>query len=259
MKKNEIDWYRQKINKIDEKIVKLLNQRLHLAKAIGNIKHNLGLPVFDPVRENEVYKKINSLNSIFPQELLDEVYSNIMAAARAIERKLKIIYLGPAGSFTHIAAKKKFKDAELLEANSIVTVFTEVEKNIGDYGIVPIENSNNGVVTNTLDKLLTTSLNIVGEILSKVSHNLISKEKKIENVRIIYSHPQVFGQCENWISANFKNNIQLVPVESTALAAELAAKNKNVAAIASELAAEIYKLNTLAKNIEDYKNNTTRF
>ncbi|HPG29416.1 MAG TPA: prephenate dehydratase [bacterium] len=251
--------YREKINAIDYKIVSLLNQRLSLAKKIGDIKKKFDLPVFDPVRENEIISRIKKINSGFPDNYLENIYSDIMAASRLFERKLKIIYLGPEGSFTHIAAKNKFPESDLIYANSISSVFTEVEKNNGDYGIAPIENSNNGIVTYTLDKLLTTSLNITGEIMLKVSHYLISKETKINRITTVYSHPQSFGQCENWMLNHLQKDIKLIPVDSNSLAAEIAAQKKGCAAISSELSAKIYNLNILAEKIEDYKNNMTRF
>ncbi len=259
LKKNNIQNYRKKINAVDEKIIRLLNDRLDLALKIGKLKKDLNLQVYDASREAEVYKKIFALNNNFPQEFLKKIYSEIMAASRLVERQLRIVYLGPAGSFTHIAAKTKFPEAELISASNIPIVFTEVEKNAGDYGIVPVENSNNGVITYTFDRLLTTSLKITGETLIRISHNLLSSEKKIEDVKIIYSHSQSFGQCENWISANLGGDIKLMPVDSNSRAAELAASEKNSAAIASLLAGEIYNLNVLAKNIEDFENNTTRF
>ncbi|MBP7652348.1 prephenate dehydratase [Candidatus Dependentiae bacterium] len=261
LKNNKLDIseLRKNINVIDKKIISLLDQRLSYAEKIGKIKKKLNLPVFDPARENEILNSIKSLNKGFPEVFLENIYSNVMAASRLIERKLKIIYLGPEGSFTHIAAKTKFPESDLIYANSISSVFTEVEKNNGDYGIAPIENSNNGVVTYTLDKLLTTSLTISGELMIKVSHFLISKESSLKKIDTVYSHPQSFGQCENWIINNLKKDIKLIPVESNSLAAEIVSEKKNCAAISSSLSAKIYKLNILAEQIEDYKNNMTRF
>ena len=254
-----IELLRADINSLDKRILSLLNDRLNVARQIGAIKKQQNIPVYDPARESIVIENIKLNNADFPVEFLEKIYADIMAASRLIERKLKIVYLGPQGSFTHIAAKNKFPESDLISAASISSVFAEVEKNAGDYGIVPIENSNNGAVTYTLDKLLTTSLNIIGEISSKISQNLISREKSLDKIREVYSHPQSFGQCENWITNKFGANIKLIPVDSNSYAAELVAKRRYSAAISSALSAEIYKLNILAENIEDYKNNMTRF
>ena len=258
-KKKSIDDLRKKINILDGEIVKLLNERLEYAIGIGKIKKEKKLPFYDASRETEVIEKIKKLNKNFPEVFLKKIYTDIMAASRLAERRLRVIFLGPEGSFTHIAAKEKFPEAELISAPTIPAVFTEVEKNNGDFGVAPVENSNNGIVTHTLDKLLTTSLTITGEKLLKISHNLLSKEKNLKNISTIYSHSQSFGQCENWLSKNFGSKIKLIPLESNSRAAEIAAKTKNAAAIGSILAAEIYGLNILSENIEDFENNTTRF
>ena len=240
--------------------MQLLNYRLEFAMEIGEIKKEKYLAVFDAGREAEVIRKVTELNKKkFPENYLKKIYYEIMAASRLAERRLRVIFLGPEGSFTHIAAKEKFPEAELISAPTIPTVFTEVEKKNGDFGVAPVENSNNGIVTHTLDKLLTTTLTISAEKLLKISHNLLSKEKNINKINTIYSHSQSFGQCENWISKNFGGKIKLVPVDSNSRAADIASKTKNAAAIGSALAAEIYGLSILSENIEDFENNTTRF
>jgi chorismate mutase/prephenate dehydratase len=255
----EIKNLRTKIDEIDEKLINLLENRILFAKKIGEIKKLNNIPVLDANREKLILKKIKNLKKIFPLEMLNNIFSNIMAGSRLIEQKLKIIYLGPKGSFTYKAAKTRFPEANHLMANSISAIFNEVENNKGDYGIVPIENSSNGVVTYTLDQFLTTSLHIVDEILIKISHCLVSNEKNINKIKNIYSHPQSFGQCENWISNTFNSKINLIPVESNSLATKISKNEKNSAAIYSSEAAELYNLNILKSDIQDFKNNTTRF
>jgi chorismate mutase/prephenate dehydratase len=172
---------------------------------------------------------------------------------------MKIAYLGPAATFAHIAAIKKFgKSLDYIECSSIADVFTEVERGRADYGVVPVENSTEGAVNHTLDMFIDSELKICSEMYLPIQHNLLSKHSKISAVKKIYSHEQVFAQCRKWLERNLPN-AKLTPCTSTTQAAMLAASGKGRAAIASKVAAEEYKLNILARSIEDSAHNITRF
>jgi chorismate mutase/prephenate dehydratase len=186
------------------------------------------------------------------------IYKEIISASRSLERTLTLSYLGPEATFTHLAALQKFgSSTEYLPARTISDVFTEVKKGRADYGIVPIENSTEGIVSHTLDMFMDTDLKISSEIMLEISHNLMSKGS-LEQTRKVYSHPQALGQCRRWLEANLPH-ADLLATSSTTQAAELAAKDPESAAIANELAAEIYGLNLIMRGIEDSPNNYTRF
>jgi len=251
---------RKKIDKIDSKVISLLNLRAELSKEIGKMKHKKGIDIYAPDRESEIYREIVRKNKgpLF-DDTLKAVYREIMSGTLSLEGPIKIAYLGPAATFTHLASLEKFgSSVNYIDCTTIGDVFREVEKGRADYGVVPIENSIEGMVSHTLDMFIDSDLKICSEILLNISHNIMSKARKISNVKKIYSNPQVFGQCRNWIEKNIPR-AELIEVSSTTRAAELVSKQKNSAAIGSLLAAEKYKLKILAKGIEDSKHNVTRF
>ena len=186
------------------------------------------------------------------------VYREIMSGSLALQNPLKIAYLGPEATFTHIAALKKFGHSlDYLECDSITDVFTEVERNRASYGVVPIENSTEGAVNHTLDMFVDSDLKICSEEYLPIQHNLVSRLKNVSSIKRIYSHQQVFAQCRNWLEKNMPL-ATLVPVASTTVAAGFTILGRNRAAIASNLAAERYDLNILARSIEDSPHNITR-
>ncbi len=250
---------RSKIDKIDSAILKSLNERANLSIDIGKIKSKSAKSAFSPARETDVYKKVIRANK---GPMLDEsikaVYREIMSGSLALQNPLKIAYLGPEATFTHIAALKKFGHSlDYLECDSITDVFTEVERNRASYGVVPIENSTEGAVNHTLDMFVDSNLKICSEEYLPIQHNLISKLKKMSSIKRIYSHQQVFAQCRNWLEKNIPQ-AKLVSETSTTIAAMYATLGRNRAAIASNLAAERYDLNILARSIEDSSHNITR-
>ncbi|MFY9269863.1 MAG: prephenate dehydratase, partial [Candidatus Manganitrophaceae bacterium] len=195
----------------------------------------------------------------FPNEGVRAVFREIMSASLALEQPLKVAYLGPQGTFTHMACLKQFgASAAAIPVNSIKDVFSEVERGRADYGVVPIENSTEGVVTHTLDLLAESQLKIAGEIVQEISHYLLSRSGALAAVKRIYSHPQPVAQCRGWL-AQYAPNIPVVEVYSTARAAEMCRDEPEAAAIASEVAARLYGLTVIQKRIEDNPNNTTRF
>ena len=182
-----------------------------------------------------------------------------MSGSLALQNPPKISYFGPEATFTHIAALKKFgKSLEYIKCDSIADVFTEVQRDRADYGVVPIENSTEGAVNYTLDMFIDSGLKICSEEYLPIRHTLMSRLKKISSIKKVYSHEQVLAQCRIWLETNLPR-AALVPVTSTTTAASLCTGRKMSAAIASELAAERYKLNVLARSIEDSLHNITRF
>ena len=258
MKGTKLEKLRKKIDEIDEKIVSLLNRRAKIALKISKEKKKVGGEIYSPYREKEILERIKRLENIFPEKSIENIYSEIISATRSIEKEIKITYLGPKGTFTEVAAIKKFgRSANYIPLHSIKDVFNEVEKGNADFGVVPIENSSEGSVTSTLDMFFDSNLKICGEVIIDVVHCLLSNSK-ISEIKKLYCHPLAFAQCEEWISKNLPN-VKIIEVGSTAKAAEIAAKEKNSAAIASELAAREYNLKILARNIQDEIVNKTRF
>lgn len=255
----KIDDLRKKIDGLDRRIVALINERASCAHEIGNIKRDAKREVYAPERERAVYEKVEGLSEgPLPPNSLRAIYREIMSAALALEKRLVIAYLGPEATFTHLAARNKFGGSVgYAPAASITDIFGEVERGAADYGVVPIENSNEGAVTHTLDMFVDSRAKICAEIYLDISHCLMAACAPAE-IRKIYSKSEVFGQCRAWIRGNCPS-VELVECPSTARAAERAAKEQGAAAIASELAAELYGLKIAARGIEDSGRNETRF
>jgi len=250
---------RKKINEIDSKIVSLLNKRAKACLEIGKLKNKKKASIYVPDRETEIYQRIvKSSKGPLPAKALMAVYREVMSGSLALEKAIKIAYLGPPATFTHIAALKKFGSQVKYEpVSGISDIFTEVERGRCDYGVVPIENSVEGAVNHTLDMFIDSDLKICSEIRLEISHNLLAKCKK-NQIKKIYSNPQVFGQCRLWLESNLPN-AELIEVSSTTKAAEEAVQQKNAAALASQLAAKCYGLKVIASSIEDSPHNVTRF
>ncbi|MDY6821420.1 MAG: prephenate dehydratase [Deferribacterota bacterium] len=258
--KVDINTLRGKIDELDTKILELINERANYAKKIGELKEDNNLPIFAPEREYEIYNKIKKLNNgPLEDRYLINIYREIISACRSAQNKLRVAYLGPPGTFTNLAAIKYFGlSAEFISIGSIEEVFEEVERGKATYGIIPIENSLEGVVTHAIDMFFDTKLKICSEIYIKVKHNLINKTGNIEDIKKIYSHPQAIAQCKKFLSSTV-NDIPIIEVESTAKAALIAAKDISAAAIASEAAVLLYDLKVVCPEIQDSLNNYTRF
>jgi chorismate mutase/prephenate dehydratase len=250
---------RNKIDSLDRKIIDLLNKRARLSKNIGLIKIKLNKSIYSPDREKEIISNIKKLNKgPLANESLNSIYREIMSSSFALEKPLTIAYLGPRASFTHLASLHKFGSSVSYNAcESITEVFLDVERDSSDYGVVPIENSIEGAVSHTLDMFMDSDLKICAEIIQDISHNLLGN-CGIEKIKRIYSNPQVFGQCRIWLQVNLPK-VELIEVSSTTKAAQIASKTKNSACIASVLAASVYGLRIIAKEIEDSPHNITRF
>lgn len=256
----EISKLRKKVDRIDGKILGLLNERAKLGLSIGRAKSKKGVSVYVPDREKEIYRRLSSINKgPLSGESLKAIYREIMSGSLSLEKPLKITYLGPPFTFTHLAALKKFgSSVEYVACNSITDIFVEVERNRADYGVVPIENSIEGAVNHTLDMLIDSPLKICSEISLEVSHNLLSKSSNLKRIKKTYSNPQVFGQCRLWLESNMPG-VELREVSSTTKAANIASNERSAAAIGSLMAARKYGLKVLAKSIEDVPHNITRF
>lgn len=256
----DISKLREKIDAIDSQILKLLNKRTKIAIEIADIKRALNLKFYSPERERIILNRITALNKgPFPNDALRFIFREILSAALSLEQPLKVAYLGPEGTFTHLAAIRQFgSSASYIPVESIKATFDAVESNKAEYGIVPIENSNEGVVTYTLDMFMDYDLKISAEIMLEISHNLVSKSGDKSRIKKIYSHPQAAAQCRMWLEKNMPG-ITVFEATSTSRAAEIASKDDDAGAISSELAAKLYDLNFVEKHIEDNKKNFTRF
>jgi len=254
-----LDELRKQIDELDSELVKLLNERARVVMEIGKLKNKAGKAVYAPDREKQVFKKIAAANEgPLPDRCLVAVWRELMSGSFFLERSLRIGYLGPGGSFSHTAAMLKFgQSAEYESLADIRSIFDEVSRGHCDLGIVPIENTTGGGVIETLDALIDSDVKVCNEVLMAIHHNLLAN-CSLEEVVKVYSKPEVFAQCRNWLSATCKE-VEKVPVASTAKAARIVSAEKNSAAIGSAVAAELYGLRIVCENIEDIANNVTRF
>ena len=254
--------YRKEIDRIDDEILRSLNERAGNVIEIGKLKiqSGAGAHLHTPAREAEVVERLLHQNrGPFPSDAIRPVYREIMSASLSLEGPQKVAYLGPRATFTHLACIQKFgESAQYVPVNSIKEVFDEVERGHANFGVVPIENSTEGVVNHTLDMFIDSNLKIYGEVLQEVSHHLLSRASRIEDVIKVYSHPHAIAQCRHWLETNLPR-VSMLEVPSTARAAELCVDDPSAAAIASELAGQLYGLKVLRSRIEDNVNNYTRF
>ena len=259
-RKESVDALRKKIDQIDEKVVALLNDRASLALKIGHSKRLNQEGIYAPSREQEVLHRVTHLSrGPLSPHAVRSVFREVIGACRSLESPLKVAYFGAEATYTHLAAREKFGSvATLLPTASISEVFQEVGQRRAAFGVVPIENSTEGVVGQTLDMLVESNLRICAEVFLDVHHNLLSRGGRPEDIEKIVSHPQALGQCRRWLAAHFPR-VEVEEVGSTAHAAMMAAEDGKLAAISSGLAREVYALQLVAENIEDQSNNITRF
>src|SRR6266436_1803594 len=251
--------HRKAIDHLDEQLVKLLNERTRHVLEIGSMKIKAGEEIYAPHRELAVLQRICKLNTgpITKQSLL-AIYREIMSSALALEKSMTIAYLGPEATFTHQAAIRRFGSSlHYSSQKTIADVFSEVSKNRADYGVVPIENSTEGVVTHTLDMFVDSDLKIVSQIVLRVQHCLLSRCRKPQ-IKKLFVHPQALAQCRAWVQNNLPR-VEIIETSSNARSAELAAKEKGAPAIAGQLASEKYGLAVLEYDIQDNAANATRF
>ncbi|MBI3072918.1 MAG: prephenate dehydratase [Deltaproteobacteria bacterium] len=257
---DELTKLRAEIDRIDEAIVRLLNERADVVMRVGEFKQQNRIAFYAPQREREVFDRISEANAgPFPSDALRAVYREIVSACLALEKPLRVAYLGPEATFTHLACKEHFGLSAVFAAQKgIPDVFEEVARERADFGVVPIENSTEGVVSHTLDTFVDSDLVITAEVLLAVSHHLLTKTGTLSSVRKVFSHPQALAQCRRWLDRNLPG-VPLIDVASTALAAELASRDLDSGAVAGELAAQLYDLRIVENRIEDSPQNFTRF
>ena len=259
---SQLDDLRQQIDKIDDQLARLISRRGRLAQGIGEEKSRQGkMKHFHvPQRERAILDRLKEQNKgPFPNSSIDSIFRELFSATLALEKPLKIAFLGPETTFSHQAAVRHFgHSCTFNPCGNIETVFSEVEMGNSDYGVVPVENSIEGVINLTLDCFVDSPLYICSETRLPIGLFLLSKTTDKKKIKKIYSHPQPFAQCRNWLSSNLPG-VEQVPASSTAQAAELTKQNKNTAAIAGQMAAEVYGLKIIDKNIQDRAENHTRF
>ncbi len=260
----DIENLRKEIDDIDDQIVDLLNERGNAVIKIGSIKKTLNINVSQPHREKEVIDRIKKKRTVFKNSSIEAIWKEVISASKVIQDRIaKIGYLGPIGTFTHQAALKNFPKAgsEFIPIKDLIEIFDNIEKGKIEYGVVPIENTLQGTVRETLDLLIDRNLVIYGEIELRIIQNLISlKGADINSIQTIFSHPQAFSQTRSWIKANLPN-VNLIDVSSTAEAIRRVRKlnDPTYAAIGTEFASNIYDLEVANPMIEDETTNFTRF
>lgn len=256
-----LDDIRKRIDSIDKELLALLNSRADLVHEVGLIKKTEDLQIYAPEREHALLQKLVKMSEgRLPEKSIRAIYREIMSAALSLEDDLKIAYLGPEGTWTHQAAIKKFgHSVDYTPLPNFAEVFDEVARRRATYGVVPIENSTEGAVSHTLDLFVDSPLRICAQILLRINNSLLSAIPR-EEIKTLYSHPQVFGQCKNWILRHFPH-ADLVEVSSTTKAAHLAREKAadGAAALGGKLAAELSELSVLEEAIQDRATNTTRF
>jgi chorismate mutase/prephenate dehydratase len=256
----DISELRAQIDSIDKQLVEMINERAQCAAEIGNLKNKGAKSIFAPEREVQVLNGVLRNNKgPLADKTMSAIFREIISACRALEKPIAVAYFGPAGSNTHIASILKFGDStDFIPCNTIPDVFSSVEHKESNYGVVPVENSTEGIVNHTLDMFLLSDLRICAEINAPITHNLLSSGEDMSQVKRVYSIGTAIAQCRNWL-ANHLPGVELLEVSSTSKAAKMCEGYPSSAAIATALAAKEYNLNILAEGIEDSPHNKTRF
>lgn len=256
-----LDELREKIDAIDDTLLKLYNERMEYVHKVGELKNNTGAPIYRPEREQAILTRLKSKNQgKLTDAAIDALFLEMFAVSRNLELPERIAYLGPEASFTHQAAESKFGAmSAYLPIGTIKGVFREVSKGTAKFGVVPIENSSNGIVSETINCLNEYDLKIIAEVFVHVHHTLATTCESLQEVKRIYSKDIAFGQCQYFLQDFGLDEVEQIPVESTAKAAKLAMEDSDSAAICADVAAKMYNLPILFENIEDNDNNVTRF
>ena len=254
---------RERIDQLDQQIHQLINERAECAQAVAEIKLSSGdteADFYRPEREAQVLRKVLDRNKgPLSSEEMARLFREIMSACLALEQPMRIAFLGPEGTYTHDAALKHFgHSVNTVPHSAIDEIFRDVEAGFSHYGVVPIENSTEGVVNHTLDMFLNSPLRISGEVELRIHHCLLTKSGDLAKAKKICAHQQALAQCREWLDENLPD-LPRIAVNSNAMAAKMAVDDQDVVAIASKAAAEIYNLDVIASNIEDEPDNTTRF
>ncbi len=256
-----LDELREKIDQIDDKLLKLINERMEYVHQVGTLKNTQGAPIYRPEREQAILDRLKAQNDgKLTDSAIDALFLELFAVARNLELPERIAYLGPEASFTHQAAESRFGAmSAYLPIGSIRGVFREVEKGKAKFGVIPIENSSNGIVSDTIQCLSQYNLKIIAEVVVEIHLVLASTTDDLRKIKKIYSKDIAFGQCSQFLEDFGLDEVEQVPVESTAKAAKLALQTPDSAAICAGVAATMYSLPVLFENIEDDGGNKTRF
>ena len=256
-----IEQIREKIDDIDQQLLDLLNERMELVEIVGKIKKTSNATIYRPEREKAIIQRLSSINSgKLNQQAIEAIFLEIFAVSRNIEMPEKVAYLGPEGSFTHQAAEARFGAmSEYISLNTIQSVFESVTSERVRYGLVPIENNQQGIVGETMNHLSACDVNIVAEVPMPIHFSFATQTDNINNVKKVYSKDIAFRQCSKFLKEYFGSNVNQIPVESTSKAALLASMDDESAAICSHIAAKMYNLPILFANIQDSPDNYTRF
>lgn len=251
---------RREIDAIDNQLLELLSRRAHLAQQVGHSKSRTSAQFFAPERERQIYARLFDANpGPLPRSAVQAIFREIISASRALEQPLRISYLGPAGTFSHRAALTKFGSAsEHKPVDTIPDVFAHVEREQSHYGVVPVENSTEGVVPYTLDMFGQTSLKVCAEVFVPVHHHLATRAASLSDAKRLYAHAQALAQSRLWLREHLPK-IEVVDVTSNSRSAQMAAVDSESAAICTDIAAEIHQVPIVAAHIEDSPHNRTRF
>ncbi len=256
----DLEQFRKEIDSIDSEIVSLLNKRARVAHKVGEHKKNQDMRLYVPEREKELLDRLEEINTgDFPDESLRHIYNEIISTCLNLEKSLNVAYLGPEATFTHSAALDRFgRASKFIPYEAVSQVFDAVEREEVDFGVVPIENSQEGAVRHTLDRFLESNLSISSECYLAIDLCLLTQQENTDRIEVLYSHQQAFSQARQWIDRNLPE-VKIEEVSSTARAADLATQQPESGAVASSVAGEIYGLNQVAARIEDQVDNYTRF
>ena len=260
----ELKILRETLDTIDNEMLTLLNKRMEIVHKVGEVKAQSGGAIYRPEREKAIIDRLEMLSiqndGALNKQAIEAIFLEIFAVSRNLELPEKVAFLGPLGTYTHQMAESKFgATSEYVAMNSINGVFKEVSSKRAKFGVIPIENSSSGVVNDTLMALNKYNLKIVSNVKMKIHNTISTNCKNISDIKKIYSKDVVFGQCRDFLNEHNLDNIELVPVESTAKAVLIALKEENSAAISSHIAATMYGLPIIFDNIEDNNNNNTEF
>jgi chorismate mutase/prephenate dehydratase len=251
---------RHQIDEIDAQLLELLSKRARLAQEVGHGKTRSTTQFFSPERERQIFERLRQMNQgPLPNPAVKAIWREIISASRALEAPLSAAYLGPPGTFSHRAALDKFgTSSDLKPVDTIPDVFAEVERGGVSYGVVPVENSTEGVVPYTLDMFSQTPLKVCAEVFVPVVHNVATKAETLKDVKRLYTHPQSLAQSRGWVRDNLPK-VEIVDVTSNSKSAQMASVDSEGAAICTDIAAEIYNVPVVAAHVEDSPHNRTRF
>ena len=259
-----LDDLRQSIDTVDDRLIELYNRRMGYVREVGRLKNRTGAPIYRPEREQEILERLKQKNldegGMLSDQAIEALFLELFAVARNFELPEQIAFLGPEASFTHQAAEIKFGAlSSYISIGSIKGVFREVSRGQAKFGVVPIENSFNGIVSDTISCLSDHNLKIIAEVMIDIHHVFATKSEDTRTIKRIYSKDIAFGQCKHFLEDFGLDEVEQIPVESTAKAAQLAAQDPEAAAICAEVASKMYQLPIRYTNIEDKGDNRTRF